>query len=339
MYFKLKWKIEVGDYELGFLDSVEIHRSVDLLADTCSVKLPATINNKAIKADRINEIEGKIKRGDKVKVWLGYDKETFTNADVPEFEGYLLNINTDDGSIILNCEDDLFLMRKPVQDKQFKNTGLKEIAEYLVKETNSGLLLNCSFTLNYDKFVISKATGYDVLKKLQDECKGNIYIKKNAAGIGVLNIHPPYIEKHGYVEYSFQKNIEKSDLKYKSADDKRLQVEVENTGKDGKKVTVLSGTTGGDKVTIKGYGLSKAAMQQLADAEYRRRLYNGYEGSITTWLLPYVEPGYSAQITDEDYEFKDGIYYVTAVTTTMDGSGGGVRKVQLGIKLASNGQI
>jgi len=337
MYFKISWHIEVGDYRLGMLDNVDIHKSVDLLADTCTIKLPATVNNKAIKADRINEIEGKVKRGDKVKVFLGYDKDLFGKEDVPEFEGYLLNIGTDDGSIIFNCEDDLFLMRKAVADKQFKNATVKQIAEYLVSETKCGLLINCSLTINYDKFVISKATAYDVLKKLQDETKGNIYIKKNAAGVGVLNIHPPYIEKHGEVYYSFQQNIEKSDLKYKSKEDKKLEVEVENTGKDGKKIVVTSGTTGGDKITIKGYGLSKSAMQILADAEFKRRMYEGFEGSITTWLIPFIEPGYTAHIEDEDYEFKNGAYYTTAVTTTVDGSGGGVRKVQLGIKLIGNG--
>lgn len=337
MYYKLSWQIEVGEFNLGFLDSVEVHSSVDLLADTCIIKLPATINNKAIKADRVNEIEGKIKRGDKVKVFMGYDKNNFTATDKPEFEGYLLNVSTDDGSIILNCEDDLFLMRKVVADKQFKNTGIKEIAQYLISQTGSGLLLNCSLTINYDKFVISQATAYDVLKKLQDETKGNIYIKKNADGVGVLNIHPPYLEKHGDVHYSFQHNIEQSDLKYKTKEDKRLEVEVENTGKDGKKIVVKAGTTGGDKITIKGYGLSADAMQQLADAEYKRRMYEGFEGSITTWLIPFVAPGFSAHITDEDYNFKKGIYYTTAVTTSMSGSGGGVRKVQLGIKLVGNG--
>lgn len=337
MYFRLNWHIEIGDFRLGFLDSVEIHKSVDLLADTCSIKLPATINNKAIKADKINEIEGKVRRGDKVKVFLGYDKETFTDNDLPEFEGYLLNVATDDGSIIFTCEDDLFLMRKTVADKQFKKADVKQIAQYLISETQSGLLLNCSLTIDYDKFVISKATAYDVLKKLQEETKGNIYIKKNEAGVGVLNIHPPYIEKHGEVYYSFQENIEKSDLKYKSKEDKRLQVEVENTGKDGKKIVATAGTTGGDKITVKGYGLSKEAMQLLADAEYKRRMYEGFEGSITTWLIPFAEPGYSAHIYDEDYAFKKGTYYTTAVTTTLDGSGGGVRKVQLGIKLVGNG--
>lgn len=339
MHFKISWHIEVGDYYLGFLESAEIHKSVDLLSDTAFIKLPATIDNKPIKADKINEVEGKIKRGDTVKIYLGYNKDVFTKKDRPEFEGYLLNILTDDGSIVLNCEDDLFLMRKPVADHQFKNTGVKEIANYLINQTGCGLLLNCTLTINYDKFVISKATAYDVLKKLLDETKANIYISKNPDGMGVLNIHPPYIEKHGNVDYSYQYNIEKSDLKYKAKDDKKILVEVENTGKDGKKITATSGTTGGDKVTIKGYGLSREAMQQLADAEFRRRQYEGYEGGITTWLIPHVEPGFSASIKDEDYPFKDGTYYVVAVTTTIDGSGGIVRKVQMGIKLAGNGQV
>jgi len=342
MHFRINWYISIGSYSLAILDSVEIHKSVDLLADTCTIKIPATAYNKPLPQNSSNElgdnISGKIKRGDLVKVFLAYNLPNDDWSKVkPEFEGYLLNINTDDGSIILNCEDDLFLMRVAVKDKQFKSTSIKEIAQYLISETKCGLKLNCSLNILYDKFVISKATAYDVLKKLQEETKGNIYIKKNTDGTGVLNIHPPYTEKHGYVDYSFQENIEKSDLKYKNASDKKLLIEVENTGKDGKKVVVTSGTTGGDKVTITGYGLSKSSMQILADAEYRRRQYDGFEGSITTWLIPYCEPGYTCTLTDEDYQYKNGSYYTPSVTTSLDGSGGGVRKIQMGIKVGSNG--
>lgn len=325
MQFNMIWNITIGAYRLSLLDSCEVHKSVDLLADTCIIKVPATVYNKALKVEykgNAEEVESKIKRGDKVIVKLGYDDKL-----TAEFEGWLQAISTDDGSITFNCEDDLFLLRKAVKDKQFKNADVKTIAQYLLTETGVNLKLNVTLNIKYDKFVISKATAYDVLKKLQDETKGNIYIAK-----GALNIHPPYIQNHGYVKYSFQKNIEKSDLKYKKADDKKIEVVVENTGLDGKKVTVTSGTTGGDKITINGYGLSKQAMQSLADNEYKRQMYDGYEGSITTWLIPYSEPGFSAQIKDDDYEYKDGWYYATAVTTTFDGSGGGVRKVQLGIK-------
>lgn len=317
----MDWHIEIGRYKLAMLDSVEIHKSVDLLADTCVIKLPATIYNQALKIEDANG-KDKIVRGDRVLVKLGY------NGNLQEeFKGYLLNIGTDDGSITINCEDELFLLRKSVKDNEFKNKTVKQIAQYLLDETGHSLSLHCSLTIDYDKFVITKATAYDVLKKLQEETKGNIYIKD-----GMLNIHPPYIENHGYVAYSFQKNIEASDLKYKKAEDKSIQVIVENIGKDGKKKTITYGTTGGDKITIQGNGLSEKAMKILAGNEYSRQMYDGYEGSITTWLIPYVENGYSAQIKDDDYEYKDGTYYVTAVTTSMNGNGG-VRKVQLGKKL------
>ena len=325
MHFNMDWHIEIGRYKLAMLDSVEIHKSVDLLADSCVIKLPASIYNQALKIEDING-KDKIVRGDGVLVKLGYNGKL-----QEEFKGYLLNIGTDDGSITINCEDELFLLRKAVRDKEFKNKTVKEIAQYLLVETglNVSLRLNCSLTIDYDKFVISKATAYDVLKKLQEETKGNIYIKN-----GALNIHPPYVENHGAVAYSFQVNIEQSDLKYKRAEDKKIEIVVESVGKDGKKKFFSYGTSGGDKKTVTGDGMSEKGIIEKAKNEYDLLIYDGYEGSITTWLIPYVENGYSATIKDEDYEYKDGTYYVTAVTTTMNNSGG-VRKVQLGKKLAN----
>lgn len=324
------------------VDSIEIHKSVDLLADTCRIKLPATVNNKPIPQATVNElgddVKGKLNRGDLVKVWAAYDVDEFGDKK-PEFEGYLLNVNTDDGSIEIYCEDDLFLMRKPVADKQFKNTGLKQIAEYLVTQLGLAIKVNCSLTINYDTFIISKATAYDVLKKLKDETKGNIYIRENDQGEKELHIHPPYTEQHGYADYSFQENIETSDLKYKTRDDRKVQIIIERTGKDGKTIKETYGTSGGDQETIKGYGMSREAMIQTAKNRYNQLCYDGFEGSITGWLIPYVEPGYSVSITDEDYPYKDGSYYATAVTTSISGSGGGVRVIQLGIKLSGNGQV
>lgn len=340
MFFKIGWDITIGEYKLGFLESAEIHRSVDLLADTAMIKIPATIANKAIKVDNENFIEGKIKRGDKITIKIGYNDSGLNASDAAEFEGYLLNINTDDGSIVINCEDDLFLMRKKVDDKQFKQVSLKTIADYLISNLGIDMVSDCSGyddAMYYDKFIIKDAQAYDVLKKLQDETKGNIYIKKNTDGVPVLHIHPPYIENHGYVNYSFQQNIEKSDLKYKSKEDRKVQITIKINGKDGKVSEAKYGDPGGENYTVDGYGMSKDALMTRAQNEYKMRAFDGYEGSITTWLIPYVEPGYSATITDDDYEYKDGTYYVTAVTTSIDGSSGIARKVQLGIKLVANG--
>lgn len=317
MYFNMDWQINIGKYQLALLAGCTIHKSVELLADTCVIELPAASENQALR------IEEQLKRGDKVTVQLGYDGQLNK-----EFEGYLLNIATDDGTLIINCEDKLFLFRKQVKDKEFKNSSVKAIAQYLIDEIGIDIDLNCSLPLSYEKFVISKATAYDVLKKLQDETKGNIYIVNDA-----LQIHHPYSEKTGDVKYSFQENIEECNLKYVRKEDKRIEIVINKTSKDGKKKEFRYGTSGGQIVPLDGNGLDDESCLEKAKNEYANRWFDGYEGDITTWLIPNVEPAFTATLPDEDYEYKDGKYYVSAVTTTFNESGA-ERKVQLGIKLA-----
>lgn len=56
--------------------------------------------------------------------------------------------------------------------------------------------------------------------------------------------------------------------------------------------------------------------------------YDGYEGSFTGWLIPYVEPSYKLTIKDDDYPHKTGNYYVIA-TEVEFGSKGGSKKVTI----------
>jgi len=295
------------------VESVEIHKSVDLLSDTCVIKCPGSVYGKAL------SVEGKVEPGARVVVELGYNDELKT-----EFEGWLQRMDTDDGSLIFNCEDDLFMLRKPVVDKQFKNAGLKDILQYVVDQTGCGLKVSCKMTITYDKFVISMAQGTDVLKKIQEETKGNIYIKD-----GALQVHPLYKEKGGEVVYSFQRNIETADLKYRRKEDRRVEVVVEATQPDGTRISERSGTTGGETISMEGGGMSREGMKQKAENEVAIRSYDGYEGSVTGWLIPWVEPTWTAVIKDADYVYKEGGYYVVSVTTTVD-EGGGKRKVELG---------
>lgn len=318
----IDWHITIGNYRLTLVDSVEIKKSVDVLADVATIILPGQNINKTL------DIESKIKRGDSVMIEMGYDGKMAT-----EFKGYLESYSTDDGSIRIYCEDSLWLMRKPVPNTEMKNVTSKDVAAYLVAEVNKvsdvKITLDCDYELKYDKFVINNAMAFEVLKKLQDETKGNIYMKGTT-----LHYHPAYIQKFGSVGYDFAINIEKSDLTYKRADERSYQVEVEGIGKDGKRTTVLVGTTGGEKRSIKINGITdEASLKKRGEEELKYLVYDGYEGNITGWYLPVVEPGYSAEIRDEDYEYKTGTYYVTAVTTNMS-KRGIVRKIQLGRKLS-----
>lgn len=317
MYYNIDWDITLGNYSLQMLAGVEVISSVDTLADTCTIELPEAAFNKAF------NIEQKLKRGDSVLVKFGYDDDLKT-----EFTGYILNIQSDDSSLKINCEDGLFTLRKPVTDKKFKAASVKDIAAYVIEQTGSGLKLVCDLDLRYESFVISKADGYDVLKKLQEETSGNIYVKDNN-----LHLHPKYSEKAGDVRYSFQHNIEKGDLKYVKAEDKKIEIKITSTDKNGKIREEKYGTTGGEVKEFKGEGLDAASMKARAKQEYSLAMMDGYEGDITAWLIPEAKPTMTAKIEDEDYEWKDGRYYIVSVTTKINESGG-ERKITIGKKLS-----
>lgn len=317
--YKMCWNIRIGGFRLKMVEKVSIKRSVELLSDTATITLPGTVFNKAI------NIEDKIKVGDDVEIKLGYNDNL-----KEEFKGYLKAIKTDGGSLTLELEDDIYLFRKSVKDEEMKNASVKSILENICSQVG-GFSVSCDYDFSYDKFVINNATGYDVLKKIQDEASPNIYLKDK-----VLHVHPQYAEIFGEARFDFSRNIERdgTDLKYKSEDERKLLVVVEGTDETGATVSVEKGTTGGDKMTLKLPGVSsKSSLEQKAQSVLDQKVYTGYEGSFQSWLIPYVDAGYKVSITDPDYEIKDGTYYVISVETTFS-KDGGVRKITLGKKIS-----
>ena len=316
----MDFDITIGNYRLTMLDSATIKSSVESLADTAVITLPAAVYNKAL------EIEDKIKEGDAVSVKFGYNAE---NGTLPtEFTGYVESISTDDGAIKINCEDELYNYRKDLSDKVLTDVTVKQLMEYVNQELG-GFALACDYDFKYDKFTIYNATGFDVLKKVQEETRANIYLKGKT-----LHIHPQYSELGKTVIYDFAVNVEKSELKYKDARKRKFICTIEGTDSAGKTVKVTKGTPGGDKFTLKLPGVSdKGTLERRAEEELKIKSYSGYEGSLTGWLIPYVEPTCLAEIRDADYEYKTGKYYVVAVETTFS-SAGGKRKVTLGKKIA-----
>lgn len=316
--YTLDFEVKIGEFYLGMVDSITIHKSVELLADTCEIVLPAARLNKAL------EVEEQIKRGDEVSVSIGY-KEVGIKE---EFKGYLQRISTDGGSIKLFCEDDLFQFRKDLPNEELKKISLGDLLSKVVKGIGKNYKVNCSYTWVYDKFVIRDATGYDVLKKVQEECGADIYLKD-----GVLHIHPPgeVIGKERF--YDFAVNIEEAELSFKRAEDKKVKVVVKAIMPDGKVKEIEVGSTGGEKVEVKCHASDTASMKARGEAEVKRRTFDGYDGSITTWLIPECNPGDTASIHDGDYTYKDGTYFVRSVTTEFS-EGGGKRKVELGYRLS-----
>lgn len=316
--YTMAYDIHVGDYAVGMLDKVEIHRSVELLADTAVITLPGSEYNAAL------EVEDKISRGDKVVIKLGY-RETGLKE---EFRGYIQRIGSDNGSITIECEDDIFLFRKAIADKQMQNVGITELLEYVAQQIDPNIKVDSTYDWKYENFVANGTTGYDVLAKVQEDSGADIYMADNT-----LHVHPPASQVGDEVYYDFSRNVEKCDLKYMKAENRKIRIVVKGLKPDGSVKEIEVGDPGGDKVEIRCTSSDDASMQARGESELKRRSFTGYDGNITTWLLPFVKPSDSANLHDRDYEYKDGRYYVQAVTTTFS-KDGGARTVELGFRLS-----
>ena len=313
----MQYDIQVGSYRLGMLDKVEIHKSVEQLADTAVITLPGAQYNNAL------QVEDKLKCGDGVTIRFGY-KETGMEL---EFEGWLQRISTDGGNLRLHCEDALFLFRKELPNEVLKNVTLEALLKKVISGCGISVELSCSYSWTYSKFVIENATGYDVLKKVQEESGADIYLDDK------LHVHPPgeIVGKERY--YDLAVNVEKEDLTYRRAEDKKVKVVVKALLPDGTVREIEAGSTGGDKIEIKCPTSDEASMKARGDLEVKRRTFDGYEGSITGWLIPMCKPADSVTLKDKDYPYKDGTYFVTSVTTEFSKEGGS-RKIDLGFRLS-----
>ena len=311
------YDIKVGNYKLGMLEKVEITRSVELLADTAVITLPAAEYNLAL------DVESKIKRGDAVTICFGYEE----TGMVEEFTGWVQRIGTDNGAITLECEDDLYLFRKSLKDEQLTDITLANLLKKVVAGVGGGFKIDSSYSWKYDKFVIKSATGYDVLKKVLEESGADIYIQDKT-----LHLHAPGEKVGKEAIYDFTRNVQSCNLTYRRADERKVEVVVKAVMPDGKVIEKKYGTTGGDKVEVKCATSDEASMKLRGESEHKRLTFDGYDGSITTWLIPHVQPGDSAELYDKDYAYKNGKYYVRAVKTGF-GSDGGRREIELGFRL------
>lgn len=316
--FTLGYNIKLADFRLGMLDKVEIHRSVELLADTATIVLPGSEYNKAL------DVESLIKRGDPVSISIGYEETGLRE----EFRGWIQRISTDDGSITIECEDDLYKFRKSLPNEELKAVTLESLLKKVISGIGESYKLDCTYSWTYEKFVINTATGYDVLKKVQEESGADIYLSDDT-----LHVHAPAEAVGDDVFYNFSLNVEECDLTYRKAEDRKVQVVVKATMPDGTVKEIETGTTGGDKVEIRCATSDESSMRQRGETEVKRLSFDGYDGNITTWLIPYCKPGDMAELRDEDYPEKDGRYFVQAVTTEFSRDGG-KRTVELGFRLS-----
>ncbi|MEG2122087.1 MAG: hypothetical protein RRZ64_08540 [Rikenellaceae bacterium] len=313
--YTLSSDVRIGGKRFKSVAEVEIKRSLSELMSTAKIKTPTTavLKQKDTQAT-IVEVAQQIKVGDKVEIRLGYDGKNNI-----EFRGYVKQINLRT-PLEIECEDEFYKCRK----RKINTSGTTTLKALLHK---MDLSIGFAEDLKLKNFVIADKSIAYVLSKLQGDygltvffdLNSNIYAMRKARIYGDV------------VNYEFRRNvINDDDLQYLNNEDVKLEIKAICYKKDGTVVQASIGTAGGTSKTLYFYDIEDMSeLKVMAENEMQRLSVDGYSGNITTFLLPNIEPCCLAEIKDNIYPQRNGLYYVEGVKTKY-GRNGGRRIIEIG---------
>lgn len=332
LYHNISIRITIADnLEFTVCQSIHIESSVQVLANNAKIELPREFRNAVDEVGKSINIAGKsildfMKRGDAIKIELGYDGKLET-----EFEGYITKVGAE-MPLLLECEDEMFQLKKAPRVTQFIKSG--KLIDILKAVTPAKYTIECNGDYSIGKWLIQDATPYNVLEELRDKAGIRAYFKNpSTLCVGmIVDFKAETVHK-----YNFSENVRRgSSLKFEQKESKPIFLTVESKQANGSVLTVSVGEKGGDEKKMKLWpNMSKSELEVWANKQQTSVSYNGFEGTLDGWCEPRAKPGHAAQLYRPFYKdrHQDGRYFIESVTIDVNGSDGIKRANNLSYKL------
>lgn len=268
--FRLCAKIEIkGDraWSFDFVNAVEITRDTEKLTTEAKIIMP-----KKVKWDKADKIP--VKRGDSVKISLGYDDNLQT-----AFVGYVRDVGFKT-PIVITCEDEMFKLKQmPTKKKAYRSVSL----ETLLKDQGISYRLNIMGEQALGAYRVTADTVAALLGKLSEQGIRSFFRYENGAPVlycGVLferDTRPAQVFKTGLNIISDQS------LQQQKAENMRLRVKAVSLMPDNKKIKVEVGDADGEHRTLHTYNKTESELKAWAEQEIKRLKRDGLTGSFTTF--------------------------------------------------------
>lgn len=327
MQLRLTNRVTVGGLQFNFCNELEVVSSWQNLTDTATIKIPKklTVENKPI-------VEGQravFKIGDKVTIECGYN---YQHTII--FTGYVADVKTK-YPLELVCEDAMWLFKQQSFKKTFAQVTVKQLIDYLLTKVHGDFKVVHSFpSMQLGKFRINSATGAQVLDELRKKYGIYSFFREGVFYVGFAYTHTG-TDYRKRVPLQFTPNIIEDDLTYKNADNQRVKIVATSIlSKDNKQLTAEAGDGDGRTVPVFYYDKSQADLQKLANNLAATYKVSGFEGSITTFGLPYVRHGDIVVLSDGTISERNGGYLVKQVARRF-GFGGYRQTIELDRKASS----
>lgn len=319
----LSAKIEIGDFIFNSINEVEITKTVEELVDTAVIKMPTKF--KVRQNNELKYTEEVIKVGDPVKITLAYEGK----YEGIEFMGFVARIKTKI-PLEIHCEDAMWLLRRKNITRAFGKTTMKAILEEVVKDTSVKLSKRIP-DVPLDKYIIKDANGTQVLQSLKENMAMTVFLEDDGSLYCGLQQGTNIGQR---VIYDLNYNLVENNLEFKTADDKKVKIiYIWTDPKTNKDKKFEAGDEGGEirKVKLPNVQDEKMLME-MAKKTLKDLKYDGFEGDIMSFLLPYATRGMAAEIRDKEHKNREGNYFIKSVVTTF-GTSGARRKITLGTKV------
>ncbi|MBN2669986.1 MAG: hypothetical protein JXR60_12265 [Bacteroidales bacterium] len=313
LYKNMVCSIRIGKVLFDVVNAVSIKQSIMLLSDTATLTLPrefkkAIVNGKAESTERKN-IRDFIAEGDEVEIKLGYNDDLYTR-----FKGYLKKISAD-VPLVLECEDEMWQLRKGKLNKTFKKVSLKELIEFIAPGYETEIIDD----INLGKYIVKNASPYEVLEALRNSHLMHSYFRDKTLVVGFPSDFKPQISHMVNLSSDGDKvhcNVRSSkNLKFVRKDEMKLEIRAISTNSNGSKETVTVGESGGTTRTLNFANTPKSELEKIAKKNLESLHFDGYSGSIDLFGEPIVNAGESLDISDPAYteSERQGKYLIEAV--------------------------
>ena len=320
--FILEGKVEIGDFTFNAVNDIEITKSVEEMGDTAVIKLPTRFKVKQNGEQKFTE--NAIKVGDPVTITLGYEGK-YSGV---EFTGYVKKISPK-VPLEIHCEDAIWLLRRKNITKTWAKTTMKEILQEVVKDTPVKLSDSIPFVM-LDKWIIKNANGTQVLESLKKDLLMSVFITDD----GKLYCGLEQLTNIGQtVVYDLNYNLVENSLEFKSKEDRKIKIKYTYIDAKNKRQSIEVGDPDGEQREYHTSVISDMKkLEEMARAEIKKLKYDGFDGDVTGFLIPYATRGMKAKFIDSEHPNREGNYFIKKVVTTF-GTGGARRKVTIGNRL------
>jgi hypothetical protein len=307
---EVRGRSEINIYRVS---SVQIESSWKEFTDRAEIVLPRNV--RITNAKKYSDI---FNTGDPVIIRIGHGA-----GELPvEFTGYLSDIS-EGVPVTLRCEDEMYRLKRGNISIVSKGIKLKE----LLKKAAPGYEIDCS-DVQLGAVRYANVAPIKVLEDIKKETGLYSYFNDKTLRCGVVygdqSDVPP-------VNVLLERNAVSESLNKKAPTDE-VRIKAISILKNGKKISVEVGLTGGTSVQRTYIGITvKAELEKRAKDDLEKYKAQGFDGSITLFGIPRVQHGMKVNLKSEFYKNMEGTFYIEKVVKKFS-DGGYRQEVTLGDK-------